>query len=128
MRYVSYKKIITLYVTRFFMKFLKLEFIYKNHDTLRYVTFLYTKIQTIRKKQDNMCYVFMYKNTDTLRYAILHGIFEIGRGGRGHFHMQKIHFVLHFYTQKTMYFPLRFIQRYCHFALHFDMKKQCIHL
>ena len=25
------------------MKFLKLAFIYKNHDTLRYVTFLYTK-------------------------------------------------------------------------------------
>ena len=26
-----------------FMKFLKLAFIYKKHDTLRYVTFLYTK-------------------------------------------------------------------------------------
>ena len=40
-----------------FMKFLKLTFIYiyKNHDTLRYVTFLYTKSQTSRKKQDNLC-------------------------------------------------------------------------
>ena len=43
-----------------FMKFLKLAFIYKNYDTLRYVTFLYTKIWTICKKQDNLRYV-LYK-------------------------------------------------------------------
>ena len=42
----------TLYVTGFFMNFLKLAFIYKKHDTLRYVTFLYTKSWTLRKKQD----------------------------------------------------------------------------
>ena len=38
---------------------LKLAFLYKKHDTLRYVTFLYTKIQTLRKKQDNLRYVFI---------------------------------------------------------------------
>ena len=32
-------------------------FIYKKQYTLRYVTFLYTKSPTLRKKQDNLCYV-----------------------------------------------------------------------
>ena len=35
-------------------KFLKLVFINKKHDILRYVMFLYTKIQTLREKQDNL--------------------------------------------------------------------------
>ena len=78
----------TIYVTQFFLKFLKLEFIYKNHDTLRYVTFLYTKSETLGKKQDNLRYVFIYKNSDTLHYAIFHGMFEIWGGG-GIFYMQK---------------------------------------
>ena len=50
------------------MEFLKFVFTYKKHDTLRYVIFLYTKRQTLRKKQDNFCYVFIYKNPDTLKY------------------------------------------------------------
>ena len=54
-----YTKIWTLYVTRFFMKFLKLAFIYKKDDTLRYVRFLYTKIQTLRNKKDNLSYLFI---------------------------------------------------------------------
>ena len=33
----------------------------KKHDTLRYVKFLFTEIQTLRKKQDNFRYVFIYK-------------------------------------------------------------------
>ena len=41
--YVLYTKKQTPYVTRFFMKNLKLEFILKKHDTLRYVTFIYIK-------------------------------------------------------------------------------------
>ena len=47
-----YTKIRTLCVRQFFIECLKLVFIYKNHDTFRYVTFLYTKSQTIRKNQD----------------------------------------------------------------------------
>ena len=39
---------------------LKLAFIYKNHDTLRSVTFLYTKRQTLHKKQDKLRYVLIY--------------------------------------------------------------------
>ena len=71
------------------MKFLKLTFIYKKDDILRYVKFLYTKIQTLRKKQDNLRYVFIYKNQDTFHYGIFRLIFEIGGGG-GHFYMQRI--------------------------------------
>ena len=63
----------TLYVTRFFMKFLKLAFkyIYQKHDTLRYVTLLYTERRTLRKKQDNLRYVFTYKDPDTLGYIFM---------------------------------------------------------
>ena len=71
----------TLYVTWFFMKILKLEFIYKKHDTFCYVTFFYTKNQTLRKNQDNFRYVFKYKKLDTLRYAIFHGILKLAEGG-----------------------------------------------
>ena len=34
--------------------------------------FLYTKIQTLCKKQDNLRYVLIYTKIDTLRYAIFH--------------------------------------------------------
>ena len=81
-RYVFiYKK---PYIWRYgiFMKFLKLAFINKKHDTLRYVTFLYTKSYALRKKQDNLRYVFMYKNPALLLYAIFHWIFwNLRRGG-----------------------------------------------
>ena len=41
-------------------------------------TFLYTKSQTLFKKQDNFSYFFRYKKHDTGRYAILHEFFEVG--------------------------------------------------
>ena len=41
-------------------------YIYIKHDTLRYVTFLYPKSQTLRKKQDNFRYVFLYTKSRTL--------------------------------------------------------------
>ena len=43
--------------------------------------FLYTKSQTLRKKQDNLPYVYIYIKPHTLRYEFFHGIFEIGGGG-----------------------------------------------
>ena len=49
-------KSMTLYVTRFFMTFLKLAFMYKKHDTLLYVTFLYTKSRTLRKNANFKCH------------------------------------------------------------------------
>ena len=50
----------------FSWNFFKLEFIYKKYDILRYVTFLYTKSQTLRKKHDNLRYVFIYSYPDTV--------------------------------------------------------------
>ena len=41
----------------------------QKHETLRYVTFLYSKSQTLRKKQDNLRYVFIYKNPALLSYC-----------------------------------------------------------
>ena len=61
LRYVFiYKNPNTLRYTIFII-FLKLAFMYKNYDNLRYAMFLYTKIQTLRKKQDNLRYVFIKK-------------------------------------------------------------------
>ena len=54
-----------LYVTQFFMNFLKLEFIFKNHDTFHCVTFYIQKVIYLRKKQDNLHYVFLYNNPNT---------------------------------------------------------------
>ena len=54
------------------MKILNLLFIYKKHNTFRYVMFLYTKIQTLFKNQDNFRSVFLLKKDYTLRYAIFH--------------------------------------------------------
>ena len=113
------------------MKFLKLAFIYKKHDTLCYGTFLYIKSQTLRKMQDNLRYVFMFKNPNTLHYEIFHSIFEIGGVGETFllaknnpicvtflypknnglcvtFYIEKArYYALHFYIQKTMHFALR---------------------
>ena len=66
-----YTKSHILYVKQFFMKCSSWN-IYKKHDTFCYGTFLYAKTQTLRKKQDNLRYVFMFKNPDTLHYAIFH--------------------------------------------------------
>ena len=61
----------TLYVMQFFMKILKFAFIYKKHENLRYVRFVYTKIRIPSKKQDNLCYVFyIQKSGQILRYAV----------------------------------------------------------
>ena len=77
----KYKKSYTWHY-RIFMKFLKFAFIYKKHDTLRYVTVFYTKIWTLRKKQYNVQYVFIYKNSALLCCGVFHWIFEIcGEGG-----------------------------------------------
>ena len=40
--------------------------------------YVYTKGQTLSKKQDNLRYFYIHKKPDTLRSAIFHEIFEIG--------------------------------------------------
>ena len=82
-------------------------YIYKSHDTLRYMTVLYTKSRTLKKVRIFALCFLIYQNPDTLRYAIFGEIFEIGGGGQ--FYKQKtMHFVLNSYMQKTMHSPLRF--------------------
>ena len=66
MKSINQRQRVRFYIKKInFMKCLKLAFIYKKPDTLRYVTFLYTKSHILRKKQDNFYYVFIYKNLDT---------------------------------------------------------------
>ena len=105
-----YAKSMTLYVTRLFIKKLNLAFIYKKHDILRYVTFLYSKSRTLRKKQDNLRYVFIFKiwTLSVTRFFI--EFLKFADGG-GIFMFKKIHFALHLYVQKTMHFALRFISK-----------------
>ena len=101
----------TIYISRLFMKMLKLAFIYKKHDTFRYVNFLYKKIQTLRKKQENVRYVFILKNPEHL--TSYDSLLKFGNCRRGGSYMKKtIHCELHFYMQKKM-----------HFALHFYIQK-----
>ena len=65
LRYVFiYKKSDTLRYA-IFMKMLKLAYINQEHSNLRYVTFLYTKIQTLGKREDNFRYVFNIKIPDS---------------------------------------------------------------
>ena len=53
----------------------------QKHDTLRNVTFLYTKGQTLRKKQSNLRNVFIYKKLDALHYAIFIKFLKLAKGG-----------------------------------------------
>ena len=109
-----------------FHEILKFAFIYKKYDSLRYATILYTKIQTLRKKQDNLRCVFMYKNPDTLRYAIFMGFLKMAEGG-GHFYMQKtMHFTLNFDKKNNALSVTFYLQKFKHYALHFYMQKNAL--
>ena len=52
-------------------------YIYKKQKNVKCL-YIYTKIQTLCKNQDNLRYVFIHKKPDNLRYAIFNEIFEIG--------------------------------------------------
>ena len=65
------------------------------------MTFLNTKIQTPRKKQENLHYSFVHKKADILRYAIFMKFLRMAEG-EGAFYMKKIsHVVLYFYLEKN---------------------------
>ena len=51
-------------------------YIYKKQKKTKRL-YIYTKIQTLNKNQDNLRNVFIHKKPDTLLYAIFHEIFEI---------------------------------------------------
>ena len=106
-----YTKSMILYVAQFFMKYLKLAFIYKKHDTLRYVPFLYTKIRTLCKKQDNLRCIFIYKIRTLCFTRFLIKFLKLAEVG-GIFYIQNaMHYALYFYMGKTIHFELLFIQK-----------------
>ena len=77
------------------MKILKLIFIYKKYDNLRYVTFLYAKSQTLRKKQDNLRYIFKIEKAGHFPLRDFHGIYDIGGGGEDIFISKKQYTLRH---------------------------------
>ena len=99
-------------------------FIYKRDVTLRYMTFLYTKGQTLQKKQDNLCYVFIYKSWTLCITPFFVEFFKFAKGGGYIYTNKEIHFAFYFYVQKTINFTWRLeIQKSRHFALHFYIQK-----
>ena len=58
-------KIMLLYVTQFFKENVKLAFIHKKHNTLRYVTFLNTKSRHFAKIK-TICVTVLFKTRLTL--------------------------------------------------------------
>ena len=93
-----------------FKKLLKLAFIYKKHNTLRYVTFLYKKSQTLRKIK-TICVTFLYTKIQTLRVTQFFIEFlNLERRG-GHFYMQKQYTLRYIFICKKMHLVLRFIYK-----------------
>ena len=85
-----------------------LPFIYKNHDTLRYMKLLYTKLQTLLNKQDNLRSVFIYKILTLFISQFFMEFLKLAEGRGVIFISKKImHSVLHLYMQK-MYFACCF--------------------
>ena len=83
-----YTKSKTLYLTRFFMKILKLAFIYKNHDTLRHMTFYIENLDTFTKSK-TICVTFF--NTKIRTLCVKQFFIEFLKSAEvgGHFYMQK---------------------------------------
>ena len=64
-------------VTWFFMNMLRLEFVYKTHDTLRYMMCLYTQNPNTLQKARQLRLHFIHKKPDIFCYTIFHKMFEI---------------------------------------------------
>ena len=100
--------------------------IYKKHDTLRYVTFLYTKFRNFAKSK-TIFTTFLYTKIRTLcGTRFLLDFWNWRRGGGGVFLYSKNNALcVIFLMQKTIYFALRFyVQKSRHFALHLYMQKK----
>ena len=78
-----YTKIQTLYVARFFMKILKLALIYKQHDTLRYVTYTYTKSRDFSKSKTIWVTVLYTKILTLCVTRFLMEFLKLAEGGGG---------------------------------------------
>ena len=52
-------------------------FIYTKSKKIAKCLYIYTKSQTLYKKQDNLRYVFFHKKQDTLLYAVFHEFLKL---------------------------------------------------
>ena len=92
------------------MKCLKLVFIYKKHDTFRYVTFLYTKSYTLRKNQDNLLFILYTKIRHFCVTRFFIEFLKFAEGGEHLFTKKTMYFVGHFYIEKQC--TLRYVAIY----------------
>ena len=80
----------TLYVMWFTWNFWNWHlYIYKKRKNLCYVTFLFTKKQKLRKKQDNLRHIFIYTKSGHFSWRNFHVLFEISGGKGGIFSRKK---------------------------------------
>ena len=105
------------------MKFLKLTFIYKKHDTLRNVTFLHTNIQTLCKNQDNLRYVFVYKNPELCVTQFFIEFLKFADGGGIYLFKQQFTLRVIFIFKKECTLRYVAIQEALHYSLHFNIQK-----
>ena len=114
-----YPKSNSLYVAGFFMKFLKLAFIFKKNYALGYVTLLYTKSKTLRKNYIRQFAIrFIYKNPALCVPRFFNEFLKFAEGGDIYslkiqgtcvnlFYTKCLSLCLTFNNQKTMHFSLR---------------------
>ena len=99
-------------------------YIYKKHDTLCYVTFLYTEIDTFRKKKDNLRYFFIIQKACHFALRNFHGIFEIGGGGVGIFiNKNNVLCIKRSYARNNALSVTFYIQFFWYFASYFYMQR-----
>ena len=100
----------TLFITLFFMNFLKLAFILKNHDTLRYVMFYIQKDRQFEKRK-TICVTFLYTKIRPL-FVSRFFIEFLKLAERGGGVVCKKTLCVTFLYEKTVHFSLRwFIQK-----------------
>ena len=119
-----YTKSYTLYITGFFMKFLKLSFIYTKSMTFCVTWRFYIQKARHFAKSKTICNTFLYTKIWHFAFRDLSlDFWNLQRGGR-FIYWKTMHFAWYFYIKKTMHFALRFyIQRAWHYALHFNIQK-----
>ena len=129
----------TLYVKRFFMKFLKLAFIYTKIMTLCVTWIFIYKIQTLRRKQNDLRYGCFYTKILTLCNTRFSWNFWSWRGG-GVFiyknntlcvqflYAKKCTFRYFLYTKKKTFCVIFLYAKTIHFNIHLYLQFMVFHI
>ena len=80
------------------MKMLKLAFIYKKHDTFRYVNFFIQKLRHLAKSK-TICVTFYIQKSGHFALRDFHGILKLAEG-RAFLFKNPIYFALRIYIEK----------------------------